>query len=121
MHTKQLTTNTKFWNSLETLVAENQIQIDRPKGSRHPRFPEFIYPLNYGFLRGTHAPDGVEMDIWLGEQGAQKVCGILCTVDLDKKDSEIKILFGCSQEEMEMIYHINNHSVFSAILIERDS
>ena len=43
---------------------ELTIQIDRPLGSRHP-WLGFIYPVNYGFLPGTQAPDGDEIDAYL--------------------------------------------------------
>ncbi|HSG25064.1 MAG TPA: inorganic diphosphatase [Anaerolineales bacterium] len=40
------------------------IQIDRPLGSPHPQHG-FIYPVNYGFLPGTTARDGEELDAYL--------------------------------------------------------
>jgi inorganic pyrophosphatase len=40
------------------------IQIDRPLGSPHPQHG-FIYPVNYGFLPGTTAGDGEELDAYL--------------------------------------------------------
>lgn len=38
------------------------VLIDRPLGSRHPRDPEFVYELNYGFVPGTMAPDGEPLE-----------------------------------------------------------
>ncbi len=32
-------------------------RMDRPMGSRHPEHG-FLYPLNYGYIPGTLAPDG---------------------------------------------------------------
>lgn len=44
----------------------------------------------------------------------------MCTVDLMKKDSEIKILIGCTKEEKEIIYEPHNESKYmKGILIER--
>ena len=40
-------------------------KIDRPLGSRHPRHPEMIYPINYGYVDGVFAGDGAEQDIYL--------------------------------------------------------
>lgn len=34
--------NEKFWKYMQRLVNELEIVIDRPKGSRHPKFPETI-------------------------------------------------------------------------------
>ena len=38
-----------FWQYLERLVAGSRVIIDRPKGSRHPQFPNIVYPLDYGY------------------------------------------------------------------------
>ena len=40
-------------------------RIDRPLGSTHPKFPEIIYPVNYGYVEGVIAGDGSEQDIYL--------------------------------------------------------
>ena len=40
------------------------IKIDRPLGSKHPKHG-FIYPVNYGYVPGTTAPDGEELDAYL--------------------------------------------------------
>jgi inorganic pyrophosphatase len=40
------------------------IHIDRPLGSRHPRWG-FAYEVNYGCLPGVIAPDGGELDAYV--------------------------------------------------------
>ena len=40
------------------------VKIDRPLGSRHPQHG-FIYPVNYGCLPGTLAPDGELCDAYV--------------------------------------------------------
>lgn len=40
-------------------------RIDRPIGSSHPRHPEMIYPINYGYVEGVFAEDNDEQDIYL--------------------------------------------------------
>ena len=41
-----------------------KVKIDRPLGSKHPKHG-FYYPINYGFVPDTKAPDGKELDIYL--------------------------------------------------------
>ena len=41
------------------------IKIDRPVGSRHPEYPDIVYPVNYGYLPGTVGGDGEEQDVYL--------------------------------------------------------
>ncbi len=40
-------------------------RIDRPIGSRHPQYPEMVYPLNYGYVEGVFADDGEEQDAYV--------------------------------------------------------
>lgn len=39
--------------------------IDRPLGSCHPRYPEMFYPINYGYVPGVTAGDGLEQDVYI--------------------------------------------------------
>ena len=39
--------------------------VDRPIGSRHPRHPDMVYPVNYGFVEGVIAGDGEEQDVYV--------------------------------------------------------
>ena len=41
------------------------IQIDRPLGSVHPKHPDLIYPINYGYLPNVLGGDGEELDVYL--------------------------------------------------------
>ena len=43
--------NEDFWKALDELVNSSEIVIDRPRGSAHPRFPNFIYKVDYGYLK----------------------------------------------------------------------
>lgn len=51
-------------NSTHFLNQTLTIKIDRPLGSTHPTHG-FIYPLNYGYVPDTIAPDGEELDAYL--------------------------------------------------------
>src|SRR5512137_2080542 len=91
--------NATFWEYLDSLLRSAQIVIDRPRGSTHPRYPSYIYPLDYGYLEGTSAGDGQEIDVWRGSLPDKKLDAIVCTVDLLKEDAEIKLLVGCTEDE----------------------
>ena len=98
-----MTPNSSFWHAIVKLTSTQRIIIDRPIGQRHPRYPELIYPLDYGYLEGTSASDGGGIDVWLGSLGNKKLTGILCTFDTLKRDAEIKLLLGCTATDIETI------------------
>lgn len=109
----------KFWVSLDNLIQESTIIIDRPKGSAHLRFPDFIYPADYGYLEGTTAMDGGGIDVWIDSEEPRRLNGILCTLDWKKKDSEMKILLACSEQERSCIYRVMNEHGMNALWLER--
>jgi len=41
-----------------------EVDIDRPIGSKHPKH-DYTYPLNYGYIPNTKAPDGAELDVYI--------------------------------------------------------
>lgn len=111
--------NADFWLALDELVNLSEIIIDRPKGTAHPKYPDSIYRVDYGYLKNTTSMDGQGIDVWVGS-GEKKVDAIICTVDLMKKDSEIKILIGCTEEEKAIVYETHNETQFmKGILIRR--
>ena len=103
--------NSDFWKALDQLAAGSEIVIDRPKGTAHPRFPEFIYRVDYGYLKDTSSMDGGGIDVWVGS-GKKEIDAIMCIVNLMKKDSEIKLLIGCTEEEKAIIYETHNATPF---------
>jgi inorganic pyrophosphatase len=111
--------NEDFWKVLEELVNDSEIIIDRPKGTAHPKYPNFIYRVDYGYLKETSSMDGGGIDVWVGS-GEKQIDAIICIVDLIKKDSEIKILIGCTEEEKDIVYKTHNETPFmKGILIRR--
>ncbi len=43
------------------------VKIDRPIGSIHPKHPDLIYPINYGYIPGVMGGDGEELDVYVLE------------------------------------------------------
>ncbi|MBQ7307271.1 MAG: inorganic diphosphatase [Clostridia bacterium] len=41
------------------------VKIDRPIGSRHPKFEDIYYTINYGFIPNTVSGDGEEIDVYV--------------------------------------------------------
>lgn len=104
---KKICDNKEFWDILESLIDSSEIIIDRKKGSCHPKIKTIIYPVDYGYLDNTQSSDGEGIDIWIGTNNCG-INGIICTCDSFQKDSEIKILYKCTDEEIEQIFKFTN-------------
>ena len=114
------TLSADFWRALEALAAECEVVVDRPRGSRHPRHG-FVYPLDYGYLKGTSSMDGGGIDLWTGSLPGLPLVGMIVTVDRFKRDSEIKLLLGLTAEEIETVLAFHNESDFmKGLLIRRE-
>jgi inorganic pyrophosphatase len=111
--------NDDFWEYLDQLIAQSRMVIDRPKGTCHPRYPEQAYPLDYGYLDGTTSGDGKGIDVWLGASGTRDLSAVILTVDAFKRDAEIKLLLGCSEEETQIALACSNNDMMRALLIPR--
>jgi inorganic pyrophosphatase len=113
--------DTSFWKSMTDLLTTNIIVMDRPKGSTHPRYGNAVYPLDYGYLENTTSSDGGGIDVWVGslnpvlDNGRVKtLTGILFTFDTLKRDAEIKLLIGCTEEDIQIIrdFHKEMHTLY---------
>lgn len=108
-----------FWRILDSLVHDSEIVIDRPKGTAHPKYPNFIYKVDYGYLKNTSSMDGAGIDVWVGS-GEKQIDAIICIVDAMKRDSEIKILIGCTEEEKQLVYQTHNETPYmKGIMVRR--
>ena len=109
-----------LWSAIDSLIANHKIIIDRPKGTAHPKYSNIVYNVDYGYLQNTKSMDGGGIDIYVGSMQDKRVDSIICTVDLLKGDCEMKILYGCSDEEKLTIYQtLNSAANMKGILINR--
>ena len=102
------------WADWDARVRTNGITVDRPQGAPHPRFPEIIYPLNYGYVNETLGSDGDEVDVFVGS-AENGLVALLLTNDFRKGDREVKLLYNCTPEE---IYLANGFVNFDRTLME---
>ncbi|MNS93549.1 Inorganic pyrophosphatase [compost metagenome] len=97
------------WQGWERAIAEKGITFDRPQFSRHPDYPEIVYPLNYGFVNETPGEDGQELDIFVGSAPSGLVA-YERTVDHMKGDTEIKLLYNCTPQEVYLVHGFLNYA-----------
>lgn len=80
-------------DATDFLGKEVQVNIDRPLGSKHPEHG-FVYEANYGFVPGTKAPDGEELDAYfLGlDKPMKKAKGVCIAIVHRTNDSDDKLI-----------------------------
>jgi len=100
------------------------IEIDRQLGTKHPKHG-FEYPVNYGFVPNTKAPDGGEVDAYLlGVKEAKKTFSGKCIAVIhrtnDNDDKIIVVPFGktFSDEEIQKLTHFQEQ-YFESIIIRK--
>ncbi|BBM73653.1 inorganic diphosphatase [Rhodothermus marinus] len=102
------------WEAWEQLIRQNGWTIDRPYRSRHPLFPEIIYPIDYGYINGTRSSDGEPVDLFVG-RGHRGLVGAILTIDRRRSKREVKFLYNCTAEE---VYLVNGFINFDRRLLE---
>lgn len=116
---EQLENNAYFWQKLDTLYVSSSLVIHSMKNTKHPKY-NLIYPTDSGYLKDTHSNDGSDIDIFVGSKKEAKIEALALSVDILKRDSEIKLLVGCTEEEIYKIMQFLNDTEFQkAILIRR--
>jgi len=101
------------------------VKVDRPLGSRHPIY-NYIYPLNYGYIPGTIAADGEEIDAYiLGESiSLDEYEGFVIGIVHRKNDVEDKLIVSnnaYSLEEIQNLVHFQEQYFDTEIIMTKDS
>lgn len=115
----ELENNVFFWQKLDTLILSSELVIERKKNTAHPNYPNLIYPVDYGYFTDTVSTDSEEVDMFFGTNGTQRVQAVVVCVDILKKDVEIKVLMGCTDEEELAILRFLNQTDFQKAIIVR--
>ncbi len=76
------------------LGKEVEMVIDRPLGSRHPKYPDEIYEINAGYIPGIIAPDGKELDAYhlSSSEPLDKVSGVVIAIIHRLEDDDDKLV-----------------------------
>lgn len=109
-------------NSTDFLGRGVSVRMDRPLGSRHPDW-DFAYPVNYGYVPGTLAADGEELDAYvLGVEEPMAAFEGTCIAviqRLDDEDDKLVVVpegMTFSDEEIRRLTHFQEQWFTSVIL-----
>ena len=53
------------WKNQKHYFIEAAVKKDRPLGTSHHRFPDLVYPVNYGYVDNVMGGDGAEQDVYI--------------------------------------------------------
>ena len=104
-----------FWQKIDSLVLSTNIVISQPKGSHHPQYLNMVYPVDYGYLNDTDS-----IKVFKGSIKTSKIEAIMVVGDILKRDLEVKLLMGCTEdEEKNILRFINQTDYQKGILVRR--
>ena len=108
------------WAAWEAAIERHGFTIERPHRSRHPDYPEIVYPIDYGYIDGTVGPDGMEIDLFHGSADNGLVA-LALTEDFRRGDREVKFLYRCTPEEIYLVNGFLNfdRTKMEAVLVMR--
>jgi inorganic pyrophosphatase len=90
------------WRVWERLIDERGVVIDRRRGEAHPLYPDMIYPCDYGHIPGTAAPDGHEVDAFVGRAQLGLV-GLIALVHEPSGIADPKLLVNLTLDDADVI------------------
>mgnify|MGYP006270185689 CR=1 FL=1 len=96
------------WDSWQHVIDAQGITLDRPAHTAHPTHPTIVYPMDYGYVKGTCATDEEPVDCFVGT-AANGLVGLIATTDHRKEDREIKLLIDCSPPEIYTAHGFINY------------
>ncbi len=83
---------------------EVEVVMDRPIGAIHPKHPDLVYPINYGYIEGLLGGDDEEQDVYILD----------CDTPLDKcKAKVVAIIHRYDDDECKWVasYTARYHTV----------
>ena len=96
-------------NVTQYIGKEVNVIVDKPIGSHHPKYPDIIYLVNYGYVPNTISGDGEELDCYiLGEYKPLK----------EYKGKCIAVIHRKNEEDDKLIIHTNTKEESIEIFIK---
>ncbi|GMO61887.1 MAG: hypothetical protein Ta2D_08070 [Rickettsiales bacterium] len=91
-----------FWNYLRVLAKSSELVIDSKKGEFNTAL-NIVNPVDFGFFKNDW-DEYDQIDVFVGDEIEKEIDYIICTIDFKNKLTDIKILYGCTFEEKNLIF-----------------
>lgn len=95
-----------FWIYLENIIHNSEIVLDSKTGE-FDKYLDMVVPVDFGHLKNDWAIQD-QIDIFIGSSSNNNLESIICTLDLNNKFTDLKVLYKCTIEEKNIIFSILN-------------
>ena len=109
--------NAYFWQKVDAAYMSGDYKCIYKKGSRHPHYPELIFPCDYGHVN-IDGDNEVALKVFKGSE-REKVNSLVVCANLLEKDLSTIVLVGVSNDEEEAILSFLNSNDFQKTIIVR--
>ncbi len=111
--------NAYFWQKVESLFLSSGYKQTRKKGDVHPVFKNLIYPTDYGYLKDTKCTSGSGVSVYAGSGNRSRISALVVAVDILERELDVKVLIGCSEEEVSEVLHFLNQTNYQKTVLIR--
>ncbi len=112
--------NAFFWQKVDSLYLSGSRRLIKKKGEQHDTYKNLVYPLDYARIEDMKSVSGHGVAVYLGSDNRNKVSGLIVAADILEKELDVKVLAGCTDEEIEDVLRYLNQTEFQkTILIKR--
>lgn len=120
MYMESYSNNAYFWQKVDTLFLSSNLKISRKKGETHPNFKNLVYPVDYGHLQDTVSINSEGISVYVGSKGHSSVTALAVAADILEKSIDVKVLCGCTEEEvLDVLHFLNQTDYQKTVLIRR--
>lgn len=109
--------NAYFWQKVDTVFLSSHLNITRHKGESHPQFKNLVYPVEYGHLEDAGNGDGIS--VYVGSKSRSEITAIVVAADILQKTIDVKMLVGCTEEEINEVLHFLNQTDYQKTVMIR--
>lgn len=117
---KEIENNAYFWQKVDTLYLSGTRKLIKKKGERHDEFQNLVFPLDYARIVDMKSVSGHGVAVYMGSENRNKVSALIIAADILAKELDVKVLAGCTDEEIDDVLRYLNQTDFQkTVLIRR--
>lgn len=111
--------NAYFWQKIDTLYLSGTRKLIKHKGEQHDSFKNLVYPIDYARIEDMKSVSGHGVAVYLGSGNRNKVSALIVAADILEKELDVKVLAGCTEEEIHDVLTYLNQTEFQKTVLMR--